>query len=253
MNNIKINIQTLAEKMVLGDIEAKNKLISYYTQIIKDIIEKNFNNTQIEKEDLVQIGIVGILKAIKNYKIEYTYFSRYVLNSTKVYIMREINKSKKHNNSIPIGINFNLNNNKNFVNFVENNALLNKTIKKLPKKYQSILALHFYYNYTFEEIAKMFNLSNSRIREMYFYSLELIKEEMLYYEIFNNLNIKNNKMHLYDFIFLYFYEYELDEINTAISLLSNEKKRLIKNTIITDKYEHIVSSVLRRMKILLNN
>ena len=62
-----------------GDEEAKQKLIEENSPLVKSVI-KRFKGKGIEYDDLYQLGCVGFLKAIKNFKTEYNVkFSTYAV------------------------------------------------------------------------------------------------------------------------------------------------------------------------------
>ena len=66
----------LAQK---GDNEAKSKIIQENSPLIKSVV-KRFRNRGIEYEDLFQLGCIGMLKAIKNFSMDYSVkFSTYAV------------------------------------------------------------------------------------------------------------------------------------------------------------------------------
>ncbi len=54
------------EKMAMGDEEARNKLIHHNLRLVAHIIKKYDTNT--DKEDLISIGTIGLIKGIDTYK-----------------------------------------------------------------------------------------------------------------------------------------------------------------------------------------
>ena len=63
-------ILSLVERAQHGDQEAKTVLIEENSPLIKSII-KRFIDKGIEYDDLYQLGCMGFLKAIKNFKAEF--------------------------------------------------------------------------------------------------------------------------------------------------------------------------------------
>ena len=62
-----------------GDQEAKTILVEENSPLIKSVI-KRFRDKGIEYDDLYQLGCMGFLKAIKNFKPEFDVkFSTYVV------------------------------------------------------------------------------------------------------------------------------------------------------------------------------
>lgn len=73
------DILALVEKAQHGDQQAKTVLIEENSPLIKSII-KRFKDKGIEYDDLYQLGCIGFLKAIKNFKAEFgVKFSTYVV------------------------------------------------------------------------------------------------------------------------------------------------------------------------------
>lgn len=62
-----------------GDNDAKNKLIEANMPLIKSII-KHYRNRQIEYDDLLQLGAMGLVKAINNFDTQFNVkFSTYAV------------------------------------------------------------------------------------------------------------------------------------------------------------------------------
>ena len=247
-------IQKYAYKMLSGDKAAENKIIEHYSKAIIDVIENDYTDTSIEKEDLIQTGLLALVSAIRNYKSEYGYFSTYVKNKIKHYItkalIRENNFINIHSTDLK---NINETNSKNFITKLEYIEIIQNSIKRLPKRNQEIIILHIYKNYTLKEIAKICNVSNSRIQQIYQKYLESIKAELLYYQTYNNLNLNQNEMKLGDFLMHYFYEYDATEIQAAMSLLTKEKQLLLKTIKISNNYDDLVFNIIKKLKKSLKN
>jgi len=170
-------IQQLAIKVINGDNDALNKIIEFYTFHITNLVKEKYNNTNYDEEDLIQIGIVGLLKAIDLYKLKQDYpFSTYANTYIKTEIERELKSLNKTINTEYIGLNNNYNG-KAFNNFIENEEL-KEAIKKLSDVKKKILFLHIYGKYTFDDIGDMFGFSHQRAQGHYKRSIELIKQEL---------------------------------------------------------------------------
>lgn len=62
-----------------GDDSAKEKLIEHNMPLIKSIV-KRYRGKKIEYDDLIQLGALGIIKAINNFNTEYNvHFSTYAV------------------------------------------------------------------------------------------------------------------------------------------------------------------------------
>ena len=88
----------LVEKMKEGDLEAKNRLIECNLRLVVYTAQK-FENTNVNMEDLVSIGTIGLIKAVssfdnaKNIKLA-TYASRCIENEILMHL-RKVSKIKK--------------------------------------------------------------------------------------------------------------------------------------------------------------
>ena len=56
----------LAEK---GDKDAKNKLIEHNLRLVV-YISKKFSNSNVDMEDLISVGSIGLIKAVNSFKLE---------------------------------------------------------------------------------------------------------------------------------------------------------------------------------------
>lgn len=89
------------------DVEARNILIEHNLRLVAHIVKK-FENTKIDKDDLLSIGSFGLIKAVdtfnfdSNYKLA-TYASRCIENEILMYLRS--NKKYKDTSSLyaPIG------------------------------------------------------------------------------------------------------------------------------------------------------
>lgn len=94
--------EILIEKMQLGDIEAKDKLIEHNLRLVV-FLAKKYENTGVDLEDLVSIGTIGLIKGIqtfqsgKNIKLA-TYASRCIDNE----ILMHLRKNKKTKTEVSI-------------------------------------------------------------------------------------------------------------------------------------------------------
>ena len=85
------------EKMENGDEEAKNILIERNLRLVAHI-SKKYASTNIDQEDLISIGTIGLIKGINSYKINKgtklsTYVSRCIDNEILMYLRKTKRKS----------------------------------------------------------------------------------------------------------------------------------------------------------------
>ena len=95
------------EKWKNKDFEARNTLIEHNLRLVAHIVKK-FENTKVEKDDLLSIGTFGLIKAVDSYNFETntrlaTYASRCIENE----ILMHLRNIKKYKDTIslytPIG------------------------------------------------------------------------------------------------------------------------------------------------------
>ena len=85
-----------------GDMTATEKLIEHNLRLVA-YIAKKFENTGIEFEDLISIGAIGLIKAVRTFKVDKnirlaTYASRCIENE----ILMQIRKTSKIKNDISL-------------------------------------------------------------------------------------------------------------------------------------------------------
>ncbi len=90
------------EKMENGDEEAKNILIERNLRLVAHI-SKKYASTNIDQEDLISIGTIGLIKGINSYKINKgTKLSTYVSRCIDNEILMYLRATKKHRSgSVP--------------------------------------------------------------------------------------------------------------------------------------------------------
>lgn len=185
MGDKQIRIQQLIYDAKNGNIEAKEEITKYYIKQIDRLIENKYNKENLDKEELKQAGYLGLAIALKKYDEDINgYFSIYVNGYIRSYISKEIKNQSKETINVEIENTYN-----DFISYIENKEFIWIAINKLSDKYRKILFLYLYEGYSFVEIAKIYNLSTERIRQIYKRSLEIIKEEL----IIQNEDKKNKK------------------------------------------------------------
>ncbi|ADL11971.1 RNA polymerase sporulation sigma factor SigK [Acetohalobium arabaticum] len=85
-----------------GDEEAKEVLIEHNMRLVAHIVKK-YNNSNVDKEDLISIGSIGLIKAIETYdpskKVKLaTYASRCIENE----ILMHFRQNKKTNREVKL-------------------------------------------------------------------------------------------------------------------------------------------------------
>src|SRR5574344_300509 len=80
------------EKSAKGDENAKNQLIEHNLRLVV-YISKKFLNTNIELDDLISVGSIGLIKAVNSFKLEKniklaTYASRCIENEILMHLRK---------------------------------------------------------------------------------------------------------------------------------------------------------------------
>lgn len=182
-----------------GDESAKEVLIEHNLRLVI-YIAKKFDNTNIEMEDLISVGSIGLIKAInsfnggKNIKLA-TYASRCIENEILMFLRKT--KKLKTEVSLEEPLNSDLDGNelilsdilatdydivyKSVENCVEKQILW-QVILKLPQREQEIMLMRFGLNgvdeKTQKEVADMMNISQSYISRIEKKILGKIEKEM---------------------------------------------------------------------------
>ena len=84
-----------------GNKDARNKLIEHNLRLVAHIVKK-YNGAE-EADDLISVGSLGLIKAIKTFKLSHgTQFSTYAAKCIENEILMLLRVNKKHKNTISI-------------------------------------------------------------------------------------------------------------------------------------------------------
>jgi len=177
--------QQCLERLKQGDTEARNLLIERNLRLVAHVCKK-YTNTNVEQDDLISIGTIGLIKGINSFNLDKgsklsTYVSRCIDNE----ILMHLRSIKKLNSEIylnePIGKDKDdniitlqeilENNDRNIEDVVDIRMkikiLYNKMKEILKDREKTILELRFGLDgnkpKTQNEIAKMLNISRSYV------------------------------------------------------------------------------------------
>ncbi|MBQ7140181.1 MAG: RNA polymerase sporulation sigma factor SigK [Bacilli bacterium] len=167
-----------------GDIKAKEKLIEHNLRLVV-FLAKKYENTNIDLEDLVSIGSIGLIKGIDTYKTDKniklaTYASRCIDNEILMFLRK--NKRKKTEVSFEDSLSFDAEGNELHLEDVlgtepdivtkpldeeVNKTLLNEELKKLNERDRQIMILRYgllgYEEMTQKDVAEKLGISQSYI------------------------------------------------------------------------------------------
>ena len=158
-----IRCRLISEARSQQNLRTSNKQINFYTS-------KILQDDNLAKEKIAKHYINQINRNYNKYKKRHIYYS--INYFVEQYILAEIKKQKQKMN-MPIKNSY-----IDFITDIENLELIKIAINKLKDNHKNIVILHLYYNYTFQEIGDMYNLTRARIQFIYKESLEKIKAEI---------------------------------------------------------------------------
>ena len=130
--------EDLVRKCNSGDINARNKLIEHNLRLVV-FLSKKYDNTMYDLEELVSIGTLGLIKAVKTYKLDKniklaTYASRCIDNEILMHLRK--NKKRRTEVSFEDAINFDNEGNELHIEdvFGTSEDLLEKTVEEKDNK-----------------------------------------------------------------------------------------------------------------------
>lgn len=98
--------QELIMRVQAGDEEARQKLIEHNLRLVAHIAKK-YSHSVIDSDDLVSIGSIGLIKAVRSYKPESGKLATYASRCIENEILMALRSSRKTRNEIslddPIG------------------------------------------------------------------------------------------------------------------------------------------------------
>ncbi len=191
---------SLAEK---GDEDARNVLVEHNLRLVV-YIAKRFDNTGIDIEELISIGSVGLIKAVKNYNSEKniklaTFASRCIENEILMYLRKMVKIRTEVSLDEPLNVDWEGNQlllsdvlgtdgemiYKDIESRVENEILV-EVYNKLNERDKAIVGMRYglfgMEERTQKEIADMMNISQSYISRLEKRILSKMKEDFVRYE-----------------------------------------------------------------------
>lgn len=195
----KEEMRVCFEKYKEGDMVARNTIIVHNIRLVMHEAGK-FQNTSYELEEIVSIGIIGLIKSIDKFDIEKNFeFATYAARCIDNEILMFMRKNKKHFNCesiyMTLGETLDVKERRlidTLEDFKSNFGLdyeikdtyreVRKIVEKLPDNDRKIIMLYFGFidnrPYTQNEIAKKLNISQSYISKLIVRTLKKIKDEI---------------------------------------------------------------------------
>lgn len=184
-----------------GDEDARQKLILHNLRLVSHIVKKYYS-TYPDSEDLVSIGIIGLVKAIDTFKIESgTRFATYGARCVQNEILMHFRAQKKHSGEVSLTETIDMDREGNPLTYMDILSTNEDLGDELDKKTQTQRALRLVKNvldererqiitlryglfdtrksYTQREVAQMLNISRSYVSRIEKSALNKLKSGMM--------------------------------------------------------------------------
>lgn len=181
-----------------GDINSKEIIINHNIRLVIKEVTKKFNNTPYDKEELVSIGILGLVKSTDSFNPNLNIkFSTYAVRCINNEILMYLRKEKKHENNTSIQLPLATaedgdellledlleDKSSDFVtDFItkESYKIINEIVKNMSERDKFILTHYFGLNkakkLTQQQIADTFNVTQTYIARLLKFALINLKE-----------------------------------------------------------------------------
>lgn len=175
------------ERIISGDDSARDELITHNLRLVVYIARK-FENTGVSTEDLVSIGTIGLIKAVKTFSPERniklaTYASRCIENEILMYLRKTSTLKNEVSIDEPLNVDWDgnelllsdvLGSEPDVVNrdleMEDQKNLLIKTVDSLDERERTIMYMRFGLGgekeYTQKEVADILGISQSYISRL---------------------------------------------------------------------------------------
>ena len=244
-----------------GEEEAINQLILHNMRLVTSEVTNRFKTFNYDKEDLISIGKVGLLKALNTFDLSKNYaFSSYAIRCIDNEILMFIKKLSKEKNVYSLDniiyegkdgntltfestIKDDRDDIEEFIHKDELESLI-MLVEELPELERKIIKMHFgFYNgkrYTQSEMANELDIAQGNLSRMISKTADKLRLRLNRIDriginkmksLENDTACKNDKKKRKAkkarTIYEYFNNYSKGEINRVISNLSDEEKRLL--------------------------
>ena len=167
-----ISSEELIELKKENTLDSRTKIIEANIRFVKFLVE-DFNCDFDQKEELFQVGLIGLIKAVDTFDIDKgflfsTYAKKCIMNEISMYF-RKNNKDENHLNDLNDLNDFSdIDLEENYIEQEEKIIIL-KMIKDLPEREREIILMYFgFYGklYTQLEIANKFGIGQSYVSRL---------------------------------------------------------------------------------------
>lgn len=238
------------KRMQSGDITSRNKIIEHNIAFVIYKVNEKFWNTKYDIEDLVEIGIEGLIRSVDTFDINRnikfsTYSRKFIVNEVLMFIR----KNKKNNNvSLDeiIAINKNweeqtlydrLNDDaSDFIAEIEESELykvIREVIERLPEERKNIIIQYFGFNNNPKyqsEIANELGISQAEVSRSIDKTIIDLSNELKVLGIIENSKINHKRKRTVKKIktlYEMFNKYTREQVDEMLSKLDDEDKKLL--------------------------
>lgn len=261
-----------------GNYEARNKLILHNIRLVISVINEKFHKSFFDMEDLISIGIKGLIDGVDHYKSsENSNYSYYLAKCIENSILVEL----KHNNpyykntyndkySLKIDDTEN-----EFYNFIPSDEIVEKKVIKkifkekiyeminsLPEKERVILIYRYgFYNSPIvprDTLGKLYNMSGSNIALIEKSALKKIKELYMKFEKIEVIDDKSVTFNAETLKRIESYLKPLTKEEKLVfdlfySMYNNDANSVARIVEITGKGMHDISNIIKKSKKLIKD
>ena len=115
----KTDEEEATRKMLLGDKDARNKLIEHNFRLVAHIVKKYESNEYLQ-DDLISIGTIGLVKGIDSYKpSKNTRLTTYAARCIENEILMHYRSNKKHLNNVSLNDSIGFDKDGNEINLID--------------------------------------------------------------------------------------------------------------------------------------
>ncbi len=246
------------EKMKSGDKRAREIIITHNIKLVLYRIEKRFNDVPYDKQELASVGLIGLINSVDNFDTsKQLQFSTYAIKCIDNAILRFLSNSEMdlYVDSInrPIRADTDgrelrledilVDKNEDIVSNYERKetiSIIKRIVDELPERDKEIVTLYFGFigdrRFSILEIANCLGISRQYVLILLKQILKNIKERLIKEGILPQ-NCTKEKVTKYSrtkkpslrlpSIYEYFKDYTKEEIDDAISKLTDKEKELI--------------------------
>lgn len=143
------------ERMLGGDIEARNKLIEHNLRLVAHLVKK-FECDTLSADDLISIGTIGLIKGIDSYNPDKNIkITTYIAKCAENEILMYFRANKRRNNDVSLNNSIGVDKDGNEISLIDVIPSKDEELGELVLKNSNI-----------EELMKSFDVLNKREKEI---------------------------------------------------------------------------------------